>query len=79
MSRIVFMGTPEFAVPILQMLADRLQVVGVFTQPDKPAGRGQRLAAPPVKRFAQERGLSIFQPRTLRDEAVQAQLAAARA
>jgi methionyl-tRNA formyltransferase len=76
MNRIVFMGTPGFAVPILQMLADHLTVVGVFTQPDKPAGRGQRLAAPPVKLFAQERGLSIFQPRTLRDQAVQAQLAA---
>jgi methionyl-tRNA formyltransferase len=76
MNRIVFMGTPEFAVPILQRLADRLTVVGVFTQPDKPAGRGQHLAAPPVKLFAQERGLSIFQPRTLRDEVVQAQLAA---
>ena len=76
MSRIVFMGTPEFAVPILQMLTDHMTVVGVFTQPDKPAGRGQRPTAPPVKRLAQERGLSFFQPRTLRDQAVQAQLAA---
>lgn len=74
MNRIVFMGTPEFAVPTLQMLSDHFEVIGVFTQPDKPAGRGQHLAAPPVKRFAQERGLSIFQPRTLRDAAVQAQL-----
>ena len=76
MNRIVFVGTPEFAVPILQRLADRFEVVGVFTQPDKPAGRGQRLTAPPVKLFAQERGLSIFQPRTLRDQAAQAQPAA---
>lgn len=60
----------------LKVLAEHLTVVGVFTQPDKPAGRGQRLTAPPVKLLAQERGLRIFQPRTLRDEAVQAQLAA---
>jgi methionyl-tRNA formyltransferase len=75
MNRIVFMGTPEFAVPTLQMLSDRFEVVGVFTQPDKPAGRGQHLAAPPVKLFAHERGLSILQPRTLHDAAVQTQLA----
>lgn len=78
MTRIVFMGTPEFAVPTLAKLADHFEVAGVFTQPDKPAGRGQQLAAPPVKRFAQERSLPVFQPRTLRDEAVQAQLAALR-
>jgi methionyl-tRNA formyltransferase len=75
MNRIVFMGTPEFAVPILAKLADHFEVVGVLTQPDKPAGRGQRLTAPQVKQFAQERGLPVFQPRTLRDKAVQAQLA----
>jgi methionyl-tRNA formyltransferase len=78
MTRVVFMGTPEFAVPTLAKLADRFEVVGVFTQPDKPAGRGQKLTVPPVKRFAQERSLPVFQPRTLRDEAVQAQLAALR-
>ncbi len=78
MTRIVFMGTPEFAVPTLAKLADRFEVAGVFTQPDKPAGRGQQLTAPPVKRFAQERSLPVYQPRTLRDEAVQAQLAALR-
>ncbi len=76
MTRIVFMGTPEFAVPTLAKLADHFDVAGVFTQPDKPAGRGQQLAAPPVKRFAQERSLPVFQPRTLRDQAAQAQLAA---
>jgi methionyl-tRNA formyltransferase len=75
MSHIVFMGTPEFAVPILAKLTQQFEVVGVFTQPDKPAGRGQHLTAPPVKPFARERGLRVFQPRTLRDEAVQAQLA----
>ena len=78
MTRIVFMGTPGFAVPTLAKLADRFEVAGVFTRPDKPAGRGRPLTAPPVKRFAQERSLPVFQPRTLRDQAVQAQLAALR-
>ena len=73
--RIVFMGSPEFAVPTLAMLTESYQVVGVFTQPDKPAGRGQRLTAPAVKEWAQEHGLLVLQPRTLRDAAVQAQLA----
>ncbi len=76
MNRIVFMGTPEFAVPTLAMLAEN-QVVGVFTQPDKPAGRGRQLTASPVKRWAvsQEHSLPVLQPRTLRDPTVQAQLA----
>jgi methionyl-tRNA formyltransferase len=74
-TRVVFMGTPEFAVPTLAMLADNFHVVGVFTQPDKPAGRGQRLTASAVKQWAQPRGLPVLQPRTLRDAAVQAQLA----
>lgn len=61
--RIAFMGTPEFAVPSLRALADdgRYDIVGVFTQPDRPAGRGNRLTACPVKRFAVERGLPVFQ------------------
>ncbi len=75
MNRIVFMGSPEFALPTLQVLIERYDVVGVYTQPDRPAGRGQSLTPPPVKRFAQARGLPIFQPRTLRDPTVQAQLA----
>ena len=78
-TRVVFMGTPEFSVPTLAMLADRLadslQVVGVFTQPDKPAGRGQRLTASAVKQWAEQRGVPVLQPRTLRDAAIQAQLA----
>ena len=74
-ARVVFMGTPEFAVPTLAMLADSFHVVGVFTQPDKPAGRGQRLTASPVKQWAGQRGLPVLQPRTLRDAAIQAQLA----
>lgn len=61
--RIVFMGTPEFAVPSLRALAEdgRYDIVGVFTQPDRPAGRGNRLTACPVKQFALERGLPVFQ------------------
>jgi len=71
------MGTPEFAVPTLAMLAERFQVVAVVTQPDKPAGRGRQLTAPPVKRWGtlQEHSLPVLQPRTLRDTAVQATLA----
>jgi methionyl-tRNA formyltransferase len=75
MNRIVFMGSPEFAVPTLAMLMKNYMVVGVLTQPDKPAGRGQRLTAQPVKQWAQEHGLPVFQPRTLRDAATQSQLA----
>ena len=66
--RVVFMGTPEFSVPCLaRLLADGHDVAGVFTQPDKPKGRGKQLAAPPVKTFALEHGVPVFQPRTMRD------------
>lgn len=69
------MGTPEFAVPSLQMLADdgRYDIVGVFTQPDRPAGRGNKLTACPVKRFAEERALLVYQfERLRRPEGVEA-------
>ncbi len=61
--RIAFMGTPEFAVPSLKALAEdgRYDIVGVFCQPDRPAGRGKKLTACPVKQFAQQRGLPVFQ------------------
>jgi len=75
MNRIAFMGSPEFAVPTLEMLTSSYPVVGVFTQPDKPAGRGQRLTPLPVKLWALEHGLPVFQPRTLRDATAQSQLA----
>lgn len=63
-ARVVFMGTPEFAVPSLRALADAsaFEVVGVVTQPDRPVGRGQVLAASPVKKLAEERGIPVFQP-----------------
>ena len=61
--RIVFMGTPQAAVPCLErILKDGHEVVAVYTQPDKPAGRGNKLTAPPVKQFATENNLKIQQP-----------------
>lgn len=66
--RIVFMGTPDFAVPSLErILEEGHQVVGVFTQPDKPRGRSAQLQPPPVKVLALERGLPVFQPAKMRD------------
>ena len=67
--RIVFMGTPEFAVPSLKALLDAGHgVVGVFTQPDRPVGRGHKLAACPVKKLALERGVPVYQFERLRNE-----------
>ncbi len=69
--RIVYFGTPEFAVPTLQRLLDsRHQVCGVITQPDRPRGRGHRVQFGPVKTLATERQLPIAQPERLRDPAV---------
>ena len=67
--RIVFAGTPEFAVPCLQALIETQQVVGVVTQPDKPAGRGNQLRPSPVKVVAEAAGLPVYQPKSLRPEA----------
>ena len=60
--RLLFMGTPQFAVPSLELLAQHTQVVGVVTQPDKPTGRGQRLTPPPVKVAAQRLGSPSSSP-----------------
>jgi methionyl-tRNA formyltransferase len=60
--RIVFMGTPSFALPSLEELLKHFEVVGVITQQDKPAGRGQKLTPPPVKEYALRKGLRCFQP-----------------
>ncbi|MBT9133318.1 MAG: Methionyl-tRNA formyltransferase [Firmicutes bacterium] len=69
--RIVFMGTPEFAVPALRALhGEGHTVVAVFTQPDRPAGRGRRLTSPPVKLSALELGLPVWQPCSLRNSEV---------
>lgn len=75
--KIIFAGTPEFAVPALAALIEAgHQVVMVLTQPDRPAGRGLKLKPSPVKVLAEQHGLHIFQPDTLKDVAVQAQIAA---
>ncbi len=60
--RIVFMGSPRFAVPSLEAMADAFDVVGVISQPDRPAGRGRELRPPPVKAVAARLGLPILQP-----------------
>ena len=73
--RIVFMGTPDFAVPCLQTLLDSPHnVVGVFTQPDKPQGRKMVLTPPPVKVLAAENGVPVFQPEKMKDPATLEQL-----
>ena len=67
--RIVFMGTPQFAVPSLEALLDAgYDVVGAFTQPDRPVGRGHKLAACPVKEAALRRGVPVYQFERLRSE-----------
>src|ERR1051326_3275837 len=67
--RIVFMGTPQAAVPTLrQCVEDGHEVVAVWTQPDKPAGRGKKIAISPVKEFALAHGLNVVQPAKIRTE-----------
>ncbi len=68
--RVLFMGTPDFAVPILQALIEspEYDVVGVATRVDKPAGRGRKLRPSPVKEAAQAHGIPVFQPRSLRKD-----------
>jgi len=64
--RVIFMGSPDFALPALQRLIEsEHDIVGVFTQPDKPVGRGRRLAPPPVKTLATQHGLPVFQPKSI--------------
>ncbi len=72
--RIVFAGTPEFAVSSLRAAARHHEVVAVYTQPDRPAGRGRGLAPSPVKLEAVARGIPVFQPESLKDAAAQQQL-----
>ncbi|MBI1837275.1 MAG: methionyl-tRNA formyltransferase [Flavobacteriia bacterium] len=67
--RIVFMGTPDFAVTILdQLILDEFNIVGVITAPDKPAGRGQQISESAVKKYALSKALNILQPVNLKDE-----------
>lgn len=74
--RVVFMGSPEFSVPTLRRLSERYPVVGVVTQPDRPAGRGRILTPPPVKVLAQELGIEVIQPEKLREPEAQERLQA---
>ena len=75
--RIVFAGTPEFAAEHLKaLLASPHQLLAVYTQPDRPAGRGQKLMPSPVKQLALQHEIAVYQPQTLRDPAAQAELAA---
>ncbi len=74
--RIVFAGTPGFAVPCLRTAAERGEVVAVYTQPDRPAGRGRQPAASPVKLEALARGLPVFQPENFKSAAAREQLRA---
>lgn len=77
--RVVYMGSPDFAVPALAALLERhdlAKVVALVTQTDKPTGRGQTLTPPPTKVLALEHGVLVLQPKTLKDEAVQNELRA---
>ena len=78
--RIVFMGTPEFAVTILDALMQNdYTIVGVLTAPDKQAGRGRKIHKSAIKEYAEEKGLTILQPTNLKDEAFLGELAAMKA
>jgi len=66
MTKVVFMGSPDFALPSLRALAERYEVAGVVTQPDRASGRGREIKMPPVKTLAQELGLRLIQPEKLR-------------
>ena len=68
--RVIFMGTPEFAVTSLKMLYETQEIICVVTQPDKPKGRGQKLLPSPVKIFAQEKNLPILQPKKIKSPEV---------
>ncbi len=70
MIKTLFMGTPDFAVPCLEMLTKRedIEIVGVISQPDRQKGRGYKLLPPPVKEFALENGLEVFQPDSVKTE-----------
>src|SRR3990172_7023285 len=76
MTRVVFMGSPDFALPSLRALANVYELVGVVTQPDRDSGRGRGLKSPPVKIVAQELGIPIMQPEKLRTPEAMEQLRA---
>ncbi|HEX5793888.1 MAG TPA: methionyl-tRNA formyltransferase [Rheinheimera sp.] len=75
--RIIFAGTPDFAARHLQaLLHSEHQVIAVYTQPDRPAGRGQQLQPSAVKQLAQQQGVPVYQPKSLKKAPAQAELAA---
>ena len=76
MTRIVFMGSPDFALPGLRALSQNYSVVGVVTQPDRGSGRGRELKMPPVKALALELGLPVMQPEKLKQPEAMEQLRA---
>lgn len=70
MKKVVFMGTPDFAVPVLESLIEQsnIEVVLVVTQPDRPVGRRQKLTPPPIKRVAEAHDIPVFQPEKMQEE-----------
>ncbi len=66
--KVVFMGTPDFSVPVLKMLINNTNVIGVVTQPDKPVGRSGKISITPVKQVALENNIQVFQPNKIREE-----------
>src|SRR5690349_19629908 len=74
--RLIFLGTPAFAVPTLEAVAQKHEVISVITQPDRPKGRGQELAESAVKKAAERLGLPVYQPERIRRPEAQAHLAA---
>lgn len=77
--RVVFMGTPDIAATCLnRILADGFEVVGVYTQPDRPKGRGMKMVFPPVKEVAIAKGIPVFQPENFREDETVEQLRALR-
>ncbi len=67
MAKIVFMGTPSFALPSLKALLAEQDIIAVVTQPDRPAGRNKRLRQSPIKQLAQDHGIPVFQPKRIRE------------
>ena len=66
--KVVFMGTPEFSVPVLEGLIENYDVIGVVTQPDKEVGRHHELQATPIKKVALEHNIPVYQPTKVRNE-----------
>lgn len=73
-TRIIFMGSPDYAVPILKMLYEDFNLTAVVTQPDQPVGRGKKIQAPPVKVTAEELGIPVYQPLKIRGGVFEEQL-----